>query len=307
MTNNIICLMGPTSIGKTRLSIALSNKYPCEIISVDSAKIYKDMNIGTAKPSEKLLNQYPHHLIDIISPTERYSVADFIYDLKNILQKIILRGNIPLLVGGTSMYFNTLKYGLSMLPGGDDNIRSFVQSLCERKGYSEIHTEIIRQFPNINNTIKQQDLQRIKRFLEVYLLTGCNYLDIPLQNKLSGYNLHEFAIIPQDRAKMRKNIELRFKRMLKLGLVEEVQFLWDKYDLNFNTPAIRSVGYRQISEFLHNKYNYSEMVEKSIFSTNQLAKRQLTWLRNWKGLQTLPLDEDESIEIISRVINNNFF
>lgn len=281
-----IFLMGPTASGKTMLAIKIAEHFPCEIISVDSAMIYRAMNIGTAKPASEILAQTPHHLIDIIEPTQRYSAAQFQEDALNLMEKISTRGKIPLLVGGTMLYFKALGEGLSELPDADHETRAVIDAMANESGWPAMHRELARLDPVIAARIEPTDPQRIQRALEVYYLTGKPMSEVQKEKSHSPfpYNVLRIALVPSDRALLHQRIAARFDAMLDAGLVDEVRNLRTLYPLQPNMPAMRCVGYRQAWHFLDKDYDLATLREKGIAATRQLAKRQLTWLRSMQGV-----------------------
>lgn len=283
----IVCLMGPTASGKTQLAVNLTQKFPFEIISVDSAMVYRGMDIGTAKPDAETLRIAPHHLIDIRDPVDAYSAAQFREDALCEIKAILGRKRIPLLVGGTMLYFRALQQGLSDLPSADEAQRKKILAEANEKGWAALHQQLSVVDPVAAERIHPNDAQRIQRALEVYALTGKN---LTTWQQVSGgplldYEIHNLAIAPHDRSILHERIALRFKQMLTHGFIDEVKKLMDRGDLTIDLPAIRSVGYRQVWEFLQGSLTYEEMCERGIIATRQLAKRQLTWLRSWPELQ----------------------
>ncbi|MFC0309692.1 tRNA (adenosine(37)-N6)-dimethylallyltransferase MiaA [Gallibacterium trehalosifermentans] len=279
-----IFLMGPTASGKTGLAIQLSKILPCEIISVDSALIYRGMDIGTAKPTPKELAETPHRLIDIRDPVESYSAADFRLDALQAMQEIRSQGKIPLLVGGTMLYYKALLEGLSPLPQANPEVRANIEAKAEQFGWQALHQELAKVDPISAARIHPNDPQRINRALEVYYLTGKSLTELTEQKgEPLPYQLLQFAIAPQDRSVLHQRIEERFLQMLDQGFQQEVEKLYQRSDLHLDLPSIRCVGYRQMWEFLQHKYDYDEMVYRGICATRQLAKRQITWLRGWKS------------------------
>lgn len=277
-------LMGPTASGKTGLAIQLSKEIPCEIISVDSALIYRGMDIGTAKPTAEELAETPHRLIDIKDPAESYSAADFRLDALQAMQEISAKGKIPLLVGGTMLYYKALLEGLSPLPQANPIIRAEIENKAQQLGWQALHQELAQVDPQAALRIHPNDPQRINRALEVYYLTGKSLTELTEQKgEPLPYQLLQFAIAPQDRSILHQRIEIRFHQMLAQGFQQEVEKLYQRNDLHLDLPSIRCVGYRQMWEFLQGKYDYDEMVYRSICATRQLAKRQITWLRGWNS------------------------
>ncbi|CAM2916407.1 tRNA (adenosine(37)-N6)-dimethylallyltransferase MiaA [Legionella worsleiensis] len=282
MSNLIFCLMGPTASGKTGLACELVQHLPFEIISVDSAMIYKEMNIGTAKPSTQELQHAPHHLIDIIDPVESYSAAQFCTDATSLCQAIIKKGKIPLLVGGTMMYFNALQNGLSQLPEANGMIRKQIEDEAATIGWGALHQKLQDIDPDTAGRIHAHDAQRIQRALEVYYVSGMPLSRFLAEKKQkTSFRFVNFVLFPQQRAWLHERIAIRFKHMLDDGLVKEVEQLQNRWPLDMNMPSMRCVGYRQVSEYLRGDYDYSTLGEKGVAATRQLAKRQLTWLRHW--------------------------
>ncbi|MFN7096611.1 MAG: tRNA (adenosine(37)-N6)-dimethylallyltransferase MiaA [Gammaproteobacteria bacterium] len=282
---NIICLMGPTAAGKTQLAIDLAAELPIEVISVDSALIYREMNIGTAKPDATLLNKVPHHLIDIKDPTESYSAADFCHDAKQLIAAIHARGNIPLLVGGTMLYYRSLWQGLSILPAANKIIRQQIDARAAEIGWPALHDELKKVDPVSAARIHPNDPQRLQRALEVFYLTGRPLSDFFADAKPQpAYRTLKVAIAPNERSILHERIAMRFDDMLAHGFVNEVIALRNRGDLHLDLPSMRAVGYRQIWQYLDGLYDYQTMREKGIIATRQLAKRQLTWLRSFDDI-----------------------
>ncbi|MCX8574403.1 MULTISPECIES: tRNA (adenosine(37)-N6)-dimethylallyltransferase MiaA [unclassified Gilliamella] len=279
----IISLMGPTASGKTAFAMALYDRYPIDIISVDSALIYRGMNIGTAKPTQSELQIYPHKLIDICDPSESYSAANFRSDAISAIENTLNNGRIPLLVGGTMLYFKALIEGLSPLPAANSEIRQQIEEKANKYGWQSIHEELKKVDPVSASRIHPNDPQRLNRALEVYLISGKSLTELTQHSgELLPYDIMQFAIMPPDRAELHQRIEQRFLHMLELGFEDEVKRLMERGDLHSNLPSIRCVGYRQMWEYLSGEISYDEMVFKGICATRQLAKRQITWLRGWK-------------------------
>ncbi|MDR3442890.1 MAG: tRNA (adenosine(37)-N6)-dimethylallyltransferase MiaA [Legionella sp.] len=282
MSKLIFCLMGPTASGKTALACELVKHYPFEIISVDSAMIYREMNIGTAKPSAEELLVAPHHLIDIKDPVASYSAAEFCTDACLLSEDIISRGKIPLLVGGTMMYFNALQKGLSVLPEANQELRQQLEEEAASHGWDALHQKLTQVDSKAAARIHAHDTQRIQRALEVYYLTGVSLSDLLAQQKDGpDYQFVNFILFPEQRAWLHERIALRFDQMLAQGFIKEVKQLKQKWSVDMNLPAMRCVGYRQALEYLHGDYDEATMRDKGIAATRQLAKRQLTWLRHW--------------------------
>ncbi|MBX3708190.1 MAG: tRNA (adenosine(37)-N6)-dimethylallyltransferase MiaA [Gammaproteobacteria bacterium] len=297
----IICLMGPTASGKTPLAIKLVQHFPLEIISVDSAMVYRSMNIGTAKPSVDELRLAPHHLIDILDPKETYSAGQFCTDALYEIDNIIARGKIPLLVGGTMLYFRVLQQGMAKLPKADMRIRAELQAHAEREGREALHALLATVDPLAAKRINPHDSQRIQRALEVYRLTHktISTWQIEQPRPLTDYQFYNIALIPSDRARLHERIAMRFAHMLQLGFIDEVRCLYQRDDLSCDLPSIRSVGYRQVWNYLAGLSTYEVMCDQAVAATRQLAKRQLTWLRSWSEI--IPLEADAA-DVFSQVV-----
>lgn len=287
----VINLMGPTASGKTALACELYERGNFELISVDSALVYKDMDIGTAKPTQEEQALYPHHLIDIITPLEVYSAAQFVEDVCRLIDEMHARGKTPILVGGTMLYFKSLLEGLAdNLPNADQTIRDEINTKAEQQGWQAVYDELIAVDPIAGQKFKVSDKQRIIRALEVYKITGQPITTLQAEqpkNQPYRYTFHNYALMP-DRVELHQRIEQRLSKMWNIGFLNEVEELIRKYDLDDNLPSMRSVGYRQALEFLL-KSDLSlksklEMENKSLFATRQLAKRQYTWLRSLQEL-----------------------
>ncbi|MBC7945644.1 MAG: tRNA (adenosine(37)-N6)-dimethylallyltransferase MiaA [Burkholderiales bacterium] len=285
-------LMGPTASGKTAVALALAKRFPLEIISVDSAMVYRNMNIGTAKPDARMLADVRHYLIDIIAPDERYSAAQFCTDARRLIAEIIARGNIPLLVGGTMLYFKALRLGLADLPSADSLLRTQIEQQAAAHGWPALHGRLAAVDPVSAARINQNDAQRIQRALEIVHLTGkplatawrrdgkpdhglrnCSDVDPP-------YREIAIALLPGDRRELHRRIAERFDEMLVQGLIDELRSLRTRHTLTPEFPSMRCVGYRQGWQHLDGEYDYATLREKGIAATRQLAKRQLTWLRS---------------------------
>lgn len=284
----VIALMGPTASGKTHLAVTLAQVLPIEIISVDSALIYQEMNIGTAKPDAETLKKAPHHLIDLIQPNETYSVARFCTDALALIKTAHAQGRIPLLVGGTMMYFNALFHGMDALPEGDETLRGRLTQQLHEEGLSTLYALLEKHDLETASRLHPTDTQRILRALEIYFLTG-NPMSVLLQRgkreafSAFPHSLMMFHLVPSERAVLHQRIEQRFMEMLSNGFLEEVIFLKEKYQLNAEMSSMRCVGYRQALTYLDSlqtRTDYSLLQERGIIATRQLAKRQLTWLRN---------------------------
>ena len=299
-------LMGPTASGKTGAAVALMTKLPVEIISVDSALVFKDMNIGTAKPEAEVLEQAPHHLIDIIDPTSAYSAANFRSDALRLMADITARGKIPLLVGGTMLYFKALEDGLSGLPEADSSVRAALDAEAAQIGWPAMHRKLAAIDPVTAARLEPNDTQRIQRALEVYQISGetMSSLFAKQTNEALPYRLLKIALVPSDRKVLHDRIALRFDQMLAAGFVDEVRALIAKYPtLTPESTAMRCVGYRQALEHLAGDYNAAELRDKGIFATRQLAKRQLTWLRGMDDTKELDCLNPAIYEIVLQEIS----
>lgn len=292
--------MGPTASGKTDLAIQLCRELNTEVISVDSALVYKGMDIGTAKPNANELALAPHRLIDIIDPADSYSAADFRNDALSHINQLHSQGKIPLLVGGTMMYFKALIEGLSPLPNADQAIRAQLEREATEYGWPALHKVLKEVDPVAAAKINENDSQRINRALEVYRLTGKPMSE--LQNtkaKSLPFDILQFAIAPTERLALHQRIEKRFQIMLDMGFENEVLALYKRHDLHADLPSIRCVGYRQMWEYLDGQCDFDEMVFKGIAATRQLAKRQLTWLRGWQNISWLESGEENLQRVLS--------
>jgi tRNA dimethylallyltransferase len=283
-----ILLMGPTASGKSALAAKLASRFPFEIVSVDSAQIYRGMNIGTAKPSIAELRAVPHHLIDILDPTERYSAAQFRSDAVRLIREISARGRTPLLVGGTMLYFKALREGLSDLPDSDDEVRAGIDAEAEELGWPALHGKLAEVDPQTAARLKPTDSQRIQRALEVFRVSR-----VPMsallgrkQGAALPFRPIEIALQPSDRGELHRRIEKRFDTMLEDGLVEELRALRERHALWAQLPSMRCVGYRQAWQHLEGKIGRKELHDRGVAATRQLAKRQLTWLRGMKTVRS---------------------
>ncbi len=276
-----VFIMGPTASGKTDLAIELVKHYPFEIISVDSALIYKDMNIGTAKPSSDELAVAPHHLIDFLDPAQTYSTASFRTDALAAMADIHARNKIPLLVGGTMLYHRSLLYGLSELPAADEAIRSKLEAEAKLNGAEFMHRKLMLIDPDAAQRIHPNDPQRVQRALEVYEISGKSMTQLQQENQAEAlaWDVYKIIVAPESRDLLRERIAIRFNNMIQQGFIEEVQKLFARGDLDLSLPSMRAVGYRQVWEYLQGKMDKEQMIERGITITRQFAKRQMTWLR----------------------------
>ncbi|MFZ6046141.1 tRNA (adenosine(37)-N6)-dimethylallyltransferase MiaA [Pseudomonas sp. CR3202] len=294
-----IFLMGPTAAGKTDLALELARALPCELISVDSALIYRGMDIGTAKPEKSILAEFPHRLIDIRDPAESYSAAEFRADALTAMAEITAKGRIPLLVGGTMLYYKALLEGLADMPSADPHVRAELEARAAREGWDALHRELAAVDPESAARIHPNDPQRLTRALEVYKVSGLTmtaHRQRQTAQNLAGnaqgsahlpYTVAHLAIAPAQRQVLHERIAQRFRLMLEQGFINEVEALRSRSDLHPGLPSIRAVGYRQVWDYLDGGLTRAEMEERGIIATRQLAKRQFTWLRSWSDLYWL--------------------
>ena len=287
MAGPVVMLMGPTGAGKTDAALALVERFPLEIVSVDSALVFRGMDIGTAKPPPEVLAAVPHHLVDILDPGERYSAGRFVADAESAMADIRRRGRVPLLVGGTMLYFRALQSGLAPLPPADPEIRRRIDERGEREGWPALHAELARLDPAAAARIRPADRQRIQRALEVIALTGERISARQRQDLRGSASADGLRLVlaPASRDALAGRIERRFQRMMELGLLEETRRLHARRDLDESLPSVRCVGYRQLWAHLEGRCTLAEAVERGIVATRQLAKRQLTWLRSEPGAE----------------------
>lgn len=297
--------MGPTASGKTKLAIALRRHLPVELISVDSALIYRGMDIGTAKPSARELAQAPHRLIDIRDPAEAYSAADFRADALKEMADITSVGRIPLLVGGTMLYYKVLLAGLSPLPPANPSVRESIEQQAVEQGWKALHRQLQEIDPVAALRIHPYDSQRLSRALEVFFISGKTLTEmIKVSGEPLPYHVYQFAIAPSNRALIHQRIELRYQQMLAVGFEAEARVLFARDDLHIDLPSIRSVGYRQMWSYLSGEMNYDEMVYCGICATRQLAKRQMTWLRGWNSVHWLGSEKQgEALNAIIQIVS----
>ncbi len=285
----VLFLMGPTASGKTDLALNLFDYMDVEIISVDSALIYREMDIGTAKPDRATLAKYPHALVDILDPTEVYSASDFAEDARQLIDQAHAQGKLPVLVGGTILYFKALSEGLAKLPEANAEIRAEIEAQAEQEGWPSVHARLAQLDSASGERLGPNDQQRIQRALEVFLMTGRS-IDSHWQEQQAlelPWNVIPIALMPEDRAQLHQRIELRFNQMLEQGFEAEVIRLRERGDLNLNLPSMRCVGYRQMWQYLDGELDWQEMHHKGLVATRQLAKRQMTWLRSWQGAEVI--------------------
>ncbi|MBT5761219.1 MAG: tRNA (adenosine(37)-N6)-dimethylallyltransferase MiaA [Gammaproteobacteria bacterium] len=302
----IVSLLGPTGIGKSSLALELENKHPFEIVSVDSVMIYRDMNIGTDKPSNEILSSTKHHLIDIRNPNESYNVGQFYNDIGAIIKNVHNNNKVPLLVGGSMMYFNSLFNGLSLLPGKNLIEREFIDYLLLHYSCEDLHSCLEEIDPLSYENININDMQRIQRALEVYLCTGKPLTSFYNKRiKLSDkYNLLTFRLISDDRSLIHDKIFSRTKNMFDNHFIDEVIYILEKYSLVKENQSMRSIGYKQVLSYLHGDINKKDLEDKCIFATRQLAKRQITWLKQFN--ESIPIEiRENSFKNICKEIDNH--
>jgi tRNA dimethylallyltransferase len=303
----LISLMGPTASGKTDLAIRLRKKFPLEIISVDSAQVYRGFNIGTAKPDSNTLKEDPHRLIDIRNAGESYSVADFVHDANEAVNEIVSNGRVPILVGGSMLYFKSFLHGIDDLPKADKKIRELIEEKAKKEGWPSLHADLAKVDPVTANNLHPNHSNRIQRALEVYYQSGTPLSK--LQNLSVGksaidlFSVLQIGLTIKDRSILYERIERRFENMIKEGLVEEVSELHAKGDLDLKSPASLLVGYRQLKEWCRGNLQLSDSISMSIKATKNLAKRQLTWLRGWDDLQSVSIDFDDRLLTIDELEN----
>ena len=299
-----IVLMGPTASGKTDLALELARVLPCEIVSVDSALVYRGMDIGTAKPDREKLASVPHHLIDIIEPHESYSAARFRDDALTAMREITERDHIPLLVGGTMLYFKALLEGLNDLPEADPMVRLIIDTMAQATGWPSVHEKLATVDPETAARLDPNDSQRVQRALEIYYITGKTMRELLEKPKYVyfPYSAIKIALLPSDRSELHERIDHRFRLMLENGLVEELRKLREEYSLDPTNPSMRCVGYRQAWQHLNGDLPFEELMSQGVAATRQLAKRQLTWLRAMDDVTVFDcFEEDLSQRVLDYV------
>lgn len=293
-------MVGPTASGKTACALDLAKKLPIEIISVDSALVYKGMDIGTAKPTAEELASVPHHLIDIITPLESYSAAQFAEDCTRLVREIRSRGRLPLIAGGTMLYAKAIRDGLSEVPTTTAEVRDRVTKELEEKGLAALYERLKTIDPLTAERLKPGDTQRISRAIEVYEMSGRPISSFYTDQKPPDLKLRSFALLPPDRAELHRRIAQRFDQMLEAGFIDEVKRLRETPSLTTNYASMRCVGYRQAWEYLDGKKTFDEFRESGIAATRQLAKRQMTWMRSMKDTELLDPTDPKSFEVLER-------
>lgn len=299
-----ICLMGPTASGKTALAIELVQRLPLEIINVDSAQIYREMDIGTGKPDAETLRIAPHRLISFLDPSQTYSAARFRSDAIREMASIREAGKVPLLVGGTMLYFKALRDGLSVLPQASAEVRAAITEIAARQGWSEVHARLSEVDPVAAKRIHPNDPQRLQRALEVFMLSGRSMTELQANSVDAAVseNLLFVSIQPSQRSVSHARIEKRFRQMVADGLVREVSRLYARGDLHAGLPSVRSVGYRQVWQYLDDEIGFDAMVQRGIIATRQLAKRQVTWLRSWGELSDFDSEHPKTLSGVLKML-----
>lgn len=299
-----VCITGPTACGKTDLALALAEQFPLEVISMDSAMVYRGMDIGTAKPSPDILAGVPHHLVDILAPTESYSAGRFASDAREAVERTRSRGRLPVLVGGTLLYLRALRDGLATLPRANPAIRRRLDREAELFGWEGLYNRLEKVDAAAARRISPKDRQRIQRALEVYELTGEPISALQSRERLEpGMPVRAVALVPSDRGRLAERIAQRFDAMAQAGFVDEVRALRARGDLDPAMPSMRTIGYRQVWSHLDGDCDWAEARSKAIAATRQLAKRQLTWLRSDKATRQLPADAPGAGEFIACLMN----
>ena len=300
----LITIMGPTGVGKTDLAISLSKLISSEIISVDSVQVYKGMDIGSGKPSKGILDRYPHKLVSFVDPWKTYSTGLFLLDATREIDLCDKSNKVPLLAGGTMLYFKSLLSGISRMPKANQEVRKEISDQAKEYGWEFLHKELITVDPESAKRIHPNDSQRIQRALEVYRVSSKTMTEWRKSDKggdlLKSREVIQFAVNPKNRESLREDVKNRFLLMLEAGLVKEVEKLLDLKQMDLTKSSMKSVGYRQICDYLEGKTTYEEMIINAVNATRQLAKRQMTWLRRWDNLHWVSQDTDISIDLIKR-------
>jgi tRNA dimethylallyltransferase len=291
-----IAITGPTACGKTDLAVALAREFPVEVISMDSALVYRGMDIGTAKPDNAIRAAVPHHLIDILDPEQSYSAGQFVADACALIAEIASRGNIPLVVGGTLLYLKALTDGIAPLPARNPAVRAQIEAKAERQGWRALHAELAAIDPPAAARIEPTDRQRIQRALEVHSITGRTLTAIQQETESGRVTVDSIALMPGDRTKLAGSIERRFNQMVEQGLVDEVRRLRDRPGLDAGSASMRAVGYRQVWAYLDGQWEWPEAASRAITATRQLAKRQMTWIRGDTRMTRLDAADPQRLE-----------
>ena len=305
----IVTIMGPTGVGKTDLAILLSEELAIDIISVDSVQIYRRMDIGSGKPSSEVLKRYPHKLVSFIDPWKTYSTALFVNDARKEIALADKSNKLPVLVGGTMLYFRSLLGGISRMPKADQSVRDEISMQAKKNGWGHLHKKLAEIDPNSAKRIHQNDTQRIQRALEVYRVSSKTMTEWLERDKgselLKSRKVMQFAVAPESREVLREDIKTRFLSMIEAGLIKEVEELLKLEPMDSKQSSMKSVGYRQVCQYLDGKFSYDEMIDKAINATRQLAKRQITWLRSWKNLHWVNQDTKVSVDLIQKQLSQN--
>jgi tRNA dimethylallyltransferase len=298
-----LCLTAPTACGKSQLALTLAERFPLEIVSMDSAMVYRGLDVGTAKPAPAVRARVAHHLIDIADPSETYSAGDFHRDAVTAIESIRARNRFPLVVGGTLLYLRALREGLAELPSANAAVRQQLDAEGERLGWPELHRELERVDPASAARIAPSDRQRIQRALEVYRVSGIALSDLHRRGRIvAPLNVQTLALVPEDRSRLAERIEVRFDAMVDAGLVDEVAALKSRGDLTAATPSMRAVGYRQVWSYLAGHTTWAEARQRALAATRQLAKRQLTWLRGEARIERVPADRGDVLAALAAAV-----
>ena len=295
----VVLLLGPTASGKTDLALNLYSEIPIEIISVDSVMVYKDFNLGSAKPSLEILKKYPHHLIDVLTPESIYTASDFVQDAIRLIEEAHQKGKLPILVGGSMMYFQSLLKGLDNLPTRNDNFREEMKAIKKSKGINVLFNELKLKDPDYANTLKENDSQRIIRALEIIHFSKKSLSSqlgrFSNNSSLDGYHVIQLGIFPKDRKLLHKRIEMRLEKIIDDGLVDETKKIIQTYNIKNDHPALKAINYKQALSFINNKYDNETLFLKALYATRQFAKRQVTWMRSWDNLELFDINEGQKI------------
>ena len=306
-SSKAIVIRGPTASGKTDLSLKLSEKLPLEVISVDSVMVYKGLDIGSAKPSKEILKQYPHHLIDICDPRDKYSVGKFVDDAQEKIKDIQSKNRIPILVGGTMMYYKVLQDGLSELPSANDEVRNQIEQKAREIGWSKLHSELEEIDPEAAKKIKPNDKQRIQRAMEVYMISGVPISELRRESKSNNeFKFLNITLMPNDREELYRNINSRFDSMIKEGLLDEITSLLDERLVSKDSHSMQSIGYREMLDYIGGEVSLDDAIDAAKMSSRRYAKRQITWLRSMDDPYKLDPSDNNNLKSIQDIINSHF-
>ncbi|MBI33040.1 MAG: tRNA (adenosine(37)-N6)-dimethylallyltransferase MiaA [Gammaproteobacteria bacterium] len=306
-SSKAIVIRGPTASGKTDLSLKLSEKLPLEVISVDSVMVYKGLDIGSAKPSKEILKQYPHHLIDICDPRDKYSVGKFVDDAQEKIKDIQSKNRIPILVGGTMMYYKVLQDGLSELPSANDEVRNQIEQKAREIGWSKLHSELEEIDPEAAQKIKPNDKQRIQRAMEVYMISGVPISELRRESKNNNeFKFLNITLMPNDREELYRNINSRFDSMIKEGLLDEITSLLDERLVSKDSHSMQSIGYREMLDYIGGEVSLDDAIDAAKMSSRRYAKRQITWLRSMDDPYKLDPSDNNNLKSIQDIINSHF-